>query len=142
MVSSVFWDSTYKMINSTRFPKLIFSNAPTVSPASLAILSVASVNSADSGTIAMAFVMKTMAGYVCAMYAAAPSGTNTMRQVSHVDESTNSRRLDVKVTLLVPAAAPSIIICRSFCVEEKSLLSLSMLVRGIDCRELLLETCL
>ena len=48
---------THNKINSTALPRLMFNRDPIVSPASDAIRSVASVKSADSGTIAIAFVV-------------------------------------------------------------------------------------
>lgn len=53
---------TYKIINSTAFPKVTFVNAPIVSPMRLATHSVAWLNKPAKGTIATAFIAKMMVG--------------------------------------------------------------------------------
>lgn len=72
---------TYKSINSTKFPRLMFKRAPIVSPASDAIFSVASVRRADRGTIAMAFVANIHAGGELVKYVANPIGTKERRKL-------------------------------------------------------------
>lgn len=67
----------------------MFNKAPMVSPASKAIFSVASVNSADRGTIANELVAKTHAGGVLHKYVANPTGTNINRRLIYEENKAN-----------------------------------------------------
>lgn len=78
---------TYKSISSTKFPKVMFSNAPIVSPALAAITSVEFVRRADKGTIAMALHVNVNSGPAFAMYATVPATTNMSRLLTHEDKS-------------------------------------------------------
>ena len=53
-------DGTYNIISSTALPKVMFMRAPTVSPKSLATLSVAWLSSPARGIMAIAFIAKTI----------------------------------------------------------------------------------
>lgn len=80
------WSSakiTHNRISSTRFPIVMFSKAPTVSPASEAIISVAPVSKEDSGTTAMALVMNMTRGALSDQNVQTPMGTKIRRQLSH-----------------------------------------------------------
>jgi hypothetical protein len=71
------------MINSIRFPKLTFKNAPTLSPISWAMHSVAKDNIPDSGITARAFDVNIIEGSALARYVINPTGTNTSRRLIH-----------------------------------------------------------
>lgn len=96
---------THNKINSTMFPRLMFSSAPIVSPVSLAILSVASVSKADKGTMAMALQMKVKIGLLSHIYVNTPIGTKTRRALSHVDNTISFR--EPKKVVRFPNRAPS-----------------------------------
>lgn len=63
----------------------MFRNAPIVSPASLAIFSVAPVSNADNGTMAIPLKTKTKIGLALDRNSPRPTGTNTSSTLSQDD---------------------------------------------------------
>jgi hypothetical protein len=78
---------THKMTTSIRLPKVIFMSAPTVSPISLAMVSVAYVNNPDNGMIAIALDVKTIEGFALDRYVAIPIGTKMSRRFPQLENA-------------------------------------------------------
>jgi hypothetical protein len=75
--------STHKMINSTRFPNVMFNSAPAPTPSFEAAFSVAYVSSPVSGIIASAFKLNVTMGWKARVSAAMPKGTNMRSTLTH-----------------------------------------------------------
>lgn len=76
-------ETAHKITNSTRLPKVIFSNAPALTPRLKAAVSVANVKRLVSGMIARAFSTKVMIGCSPMAFEAIPKGTKISSTLSH-----------------------------------------------------------
>jgi hypothetical protein len=71
-------------INSTAFPKVAFINPPTVCPSLTLNSSVAKLNKAANGTMAMKLMMKTVVGFAPVAPSTIPTGTSQPGEVDEV----------------------------------------------------------